>query len=253
MNRRLLLASALLAVLTLSAGCMGFFGSDEFSQEQLNRDANYNWNTSSNVTVTVNDDNYRSVYNISNRSTLELHKTEALGEEEPVEVSAVKFRYPNGTVVNASAMEFEKTGSKTVIKLPAENGQLAFTAPNDGLRTFEMQTSVHGSYEVVLPEGMRMGNFLLGDARPNPSSTELVDNRVHIYWDDVTADVITVQYYLARDLLIFGGLLAVLAVVAAVGLGYLWLQVKELSEKRDELGLNVDIRDDDLDDGPPRP
>lgn len=254
MNRRLLLATAMLALLAASAGCAGgFFGPGEFSDEQLNQDAEYDWNTSANVTVTVNGDNYQTVYNVTNRSTLELHTTEALGEEAPVEVSAVKFRYPNETVVNASAMEFEKTDSQTVITLPAKHGQVAYTAPNDGIRTFELQTFVDGSYEVVLPEGMRIGNVFLGDVRPNPTATELVDNRVHVRWDEVTTETIVVQYYLARDLLIFGGLLAVLAVIVTVGLGYLWLQVKELSEKREELGLDVDIRDDDVDDGPPRP
>ncbi|USZ68228.1 DUF5803 family protein [Halorussus salilacus] len=254
MNRRLLLGFAALALLALGAGCTGLFGPDEFSDDQLSQEADYDWNTTADVTVNITSDEYRAVYNVSNRSAVETYQRESLGGESPVEVSAVQFRYPNGTVATAEEFEVVKQDDRTVIRPPAEDGKLAYTAPHRG-KSFSMPVTVEGSYEVVLPEGMRVGNFLLSQVRPGEHTTEgpdgTADGRVHIHWEEVTADTVVVRYYLARDLTIFAGIIGGAALVALVGLAYFRLQIRNLEREREELGLNVDTSDDEFDDGPP--
>jgi len=254
MNRRLLLGFVAVAALALTAGCTGLFGSGEFSDDQLSQEADYDWDTSTDVTVNVTGDEYRAVYDLSNRSSVSAFQYEALGGEGPVEVAAVQFRYPNGTVVTAEALDVERRDSETVIRTPSDTGKLAYTVPRRG-KTFTMPVTVEGSYEVILPKGMRVGHFLLSNVRPNgyttESHTETAAGRVHLVWTDVTADTVSVRYYLARDLTIFTAVVGGAVVVAIVGLAYFRLQIRELEREREEMGLNVDTGDDEFDQGPP--
>lgn len=255
MNRRLLLGFGALVLLALTAGCTGLFGPGEFSEEQLNQEATYDWNTSADVTVNITGgDEYRAIYDFSNRSELAIHQRESLGGETSVEVAAVQFRYPNGTVVTAEKIEVEKRDDETVIRPPADAGKLAYSAPHRG-KSFTTPVYVEGSYEVILPEGMRVDNFLLSQVRPGDHTTRgpegTADNRVHIEWAEVTADNIVVRYYLARDLTIFAAIIGGAALIALLGLAYFRLQIRQLERQREELGLNVDTGDDEFDQGPP--
>lgn len=252
MNRRLLLAFGAFALLAVTAGCTGLFGSGEISEKRLEGDAGatYDWNTSSDVTINVTSDQYQVVYDVSNRSEFGVFERESLGEETPVEVGTVRFRYPNGTVVTLGQDHVEKRQSETHITLPSETGQLAYTAPHGG-KSFSTPTYVEGSYEVVLPAGMRVGNPILSQVRPGEYTTDQRDGRVHIVWTDVTADNVVVRYYLARDLTIFGGVIGAGILVALAGLGYFRLQIRQLEREREEMGLNVDTSDDEFDQGPP--
>ena len=252
MNRRLLLAFAAVALLALTAGCTGLFGGGEISQEDLEGDpsTSYEWNGSTDVRLNITDGEYRAVYEIDNRSEIELYERESLGEETPVAVNTVRFRYSNGTVVTLGQEHVERQNSATVVTLPAEDGQLAFTAPHRG-KSFSVPTYVEGSYEVVLPRGMRVGNMLLSQVRPGDYSTDLRDGRVHIVWSEVTADNVVVRYYLARDLTIFSGIIVAGVVLALLGLGYFRFQIRQLERERKEMGLNVDTSDDEFDQGPP--
>ncbi|MEF8908480.1 MAG: DUF5803 family protein, partial [Haloarculaceae archaeon] len=60
-----------------------------------------------------------------------------------------------------------------------------------------------------------------------------------------------VRYYLQRDLWIFGGIAVVSVTLGIGGLVYYLRQIRQLEEKREELGLDVDYEDDPTDDGPP--
>ena len=256
MNRRLLLAFAAVALLALTAGCSGVFGGGEISEEKLRGDgaANYEWNGSTDARINITGGEYRAVYDLENRSKVELFERESLGEKTPVEVGTVRFRYPNGTVVTLGQDHVEKKKSKTVIDLPAEDGQLAYTAPHRG-KSFSIPTYVEGSYEVVLPKGMRVGNVLLSQVRPNDYTTEgpegTPDGRVHIVWAGVKADNVVVRYYLARDLTIFAGIIGAGILISLLGLAYFRFQIRQLERQREEMGLNVDTNDDEFDQGPP--
>lgn len=248
MNSRLVLATVLVGVLAVTAGCTGFFGPGQIPDEQLTREADYDWDTSANATVNLTGGQYQAIYKLSNQSSLSVYQYEMLGEERPVEVSAVQFRYPNGTVVtaNASQLEVEKTNSETVIRAPAEDGTLAYTATAPG-SSFTLPVYLEDeSHEVVLPAGMRVGVFLLSNVQPGDYTTDTRDNRVHIYWEEVETNSITVQYYLERDLTIFGAVIAGVVVIGVFGLAYFRLQIRRLEERREEMGLNRDISDDDF-------
>ena len=254
MNRRLLLGFGALVLLALTAGCTGLFGPGEFSEKQLNREATYDWNTSADVTINITDGEYRAIYNFTNRSELAIYQHESLGGETSVEVAAVQFRYPNGTVVTAKQIEVIKRDSETVIRPPANAGKLAYSVSHRG-KSFNTPVYVEGSHEVILPEGMRVGNFLLSQVRPNGYTTRgpggTADNRVHIEWADVTAENVVVRYYLARDLTIFAAIIGGAALIALLGLAYFRLQIRQLERQREEMGLNVDTGDDEFDQGPP--
>lgn len=244
MNRRLLLATAMLALMAVSAGCAGPLASGGDPEERLSESADYDWNTDSNVTVDVRPDEYTAVYAVENRSTLELYRYGSFGGETPLPVSAVQFRYPNGTVVGHERIEVEENRQRTVVALPAEEGKFAFTASAGG-KEFSLPVFVEGSYEVTLPRGMRVGVFLLSDVRPQGYEATVASDRTVIEWDEVTAENVVVQYYLERDLTIFGAIVAALAGVALVGLGYFIVQIRRLEERRQEMGLNVDVSDGD--------
>lgn len=253
MNRRLLLAVGALALLTVTAGCTGIFGSDEISQEQLegNESATYDWNTSTDVRLDITDEEYVALYDFSNRSELEIHQRETLGEEGPVDVSMVRFRYPNGTVVTLGQDRVHSQDDQTLFELPADNGKLAYTAPHRG-KSFSTPTYVDGSYEAVLPRGMRVGTPILSQVRPNAEDKAIQDGRTHLRWAEVSADSsMVIRYYLERDLTIFAGIIAGALLLGLLGLAYIRLQIKELERKREEMGLNVDTGDDEFDQGPP--
>lgn len=252
MNRRLLLAVASVVLLAFTAGCTGLFGGGEISEDQLQGEASatYEWNGSTDVLLNVTGGEYHAVYTVENRSELTLFERESLGEKTPVEVGTVRFRYPNGTVVTLGQDHVDRKKSKTVVRLPAEEGQLAFTAPHRG-KSFAVPVYVEGSYEVILPPGMRVGNPLLSQVRPGDYTTDLRDGRVHVVWTDVTADSLLVRYYLARDLTIFASVIGAGILIALLGVAYFRLQIRQLEREREEMGLNVDTGDDEFDQGPP--
>lgn len=247
MNRRLLAAFSLLVLIAL-AGCAGF--GSVTNDEGLEEDAEYDWDTDANATIDVGDDEYKAVYTIEGRSTVRLYESTRYGNDRPIDVRAVQFRYPDGTVVGMEEIEVEETRSEVYVHLPAEEGQLAFTSDSRS-RNFQTDTFVDGSYEVILPPGYRVDNFVLATIRPGGHETTLNEetDRVHIRWDEMDADSITVRYYLGRDVYLFGGLVVVASIGALIGLGYVYRQIQELKRRREEMGLDVDVEDDR--DGPP--
>lgn len=246
MRRRCALALVGLAFLALSAGCTGF-GSD-IDRERLAENATYDWNTSATATVAVEGNEYRAVYDLSNGSAVEVFGRDALGSEQVVQVSAVQFRYPNGTVVGVSAVNVTVEGSRVVVAPPADVGKLAFSAPAEP-KFVSLPVTVPGSYEVVLPPGMRVGNVLFGDVSPGGYESSVADDRVHLHWEDLDGETIVVRSYLDRDLYIFGGLVGLLAVVSVGGLLFFRLQLSRLADRREEAGL--DVEDDDSGGGGP--
>ncbi|MFC6732249.1 MULTISPECIES: DUF5803 family protein [unclassified Haladaptatus] len=241
--RRRLLALALLVLLTASAGCMGIFGPGEVDQQRLNEDASYDWNTSANATIDVRSGEYQSVYVVSNQSEIEFYERDGFGTERPLEISALKFQYENGTVVNASTLDVSQTRNRLIVGLPAADGKVAFTGAAQG-KSFATPTFVTGTYEVILPPGMRVDYVPLAQVQPGGYETRLEDNRVHITWDDVQSRAIVLRWYLDRDLTIFATAAAGLAIAGVVGAFYYLRQIRVLRERREDLGLSVDMDDD---------
>ncbi|MFB6205872.1 MAG: DUF5803 family protein [Haloglomus sp.] len=285
-RRQRVAAVALLGALLALSGCTSVFGPGPVQSGQLAADPGtpYNWNQSADGYIDVNNGNYTSVYDIANRTTgsrtagenftIELYTRDALGTEQPINPIALQFHYENGTIlryretetgttlvmvkpnetvdVNDAKLAVSKSRRRTTVRLPTnETGKLAFTVPKNGKRV-ATPTFVQGSYEMVLPEGARIGLPILAQVQPGQSRAERIDGNVHVYWDSVTrARSVVVRYYLQRDLYLFGGLVALMLIVGSGGALYYYLQIRETVKRREEVGLDVDIEDDDGRDPPP--
>jgi len=251
MTRRRLLAFGLLVGFVALAGCSSVFGPGAGGAGDA-ANTSYDWETDgTNATIDVTGGSYEAVYEIDNESTLPVFRRNELGQNQPLGVSALQFRYPDGRVVTtdeASGFNVSTKRSRAVINLPAENGKVAFTASAQGKR-FATRTFVEGSYEVTIPKGMRVNYEPLAKVSPGYTNKRMVDGRVQIRWNDVDASAVIVRYYLQRDLYLFFAGAAVLVVVAASGALYYLRQIRDLERRRKEAGPDVDT--DSTDDGPP--
>ena len=232
--RRRLAVLAVLAIVVL-AGCTG----GVVSEEELAEDATYDWETNATVTVDVDGSSYQAVYQIRDRSSVELYHLGTLGGEEPIPIRAIQFRYSNGTVANASAMDVAEQNSRTVVTFPEDEGQFAYTANSPSGDLF-FPVVTNGSYEVILPPGTRISAPIIGAAQPGGYEKTVNEDRVHLFWESPSADEINVTYYLERDLYIFGGLIALLGLVALAGVVYFRYQLRNLEEERESSGLDME-------------
>ncbi|NUB91208.1 hypothetical protein HT576_09260 [Haloterrigena sp. SYSU A121-1] len=255
MNRRLVLAVIAVGLLVTTAGCSGVFSG--ISDEQLDRDQEYDdlrGNASdADVTIDVeggnmlNSGEFRAVYDLDGTEELSLSQS-TLFSEQALDIHSVRYWYPNGTEVTGSELDIEQSRSSTEIRVPDEDGTLAFSG-EAGRKTFSLPAYVEGSHEVRLPENHRTTNFLFGDVSPNGYEREIVDDEERLYWEEVENEI-SVRYYLARDVPLFIGLIGTVALIGGAGIAYYYREVKRLRKEREEMGLNVDI-DDDSNDGPP--
>jgi len=248
--RRRYLAVGGLVLLALLAGCG--LGPSEIPEDQLAADGEYRWDTGADVSFNLSRSSYAAVVDLKNSSNLSVHSRDALGTESSVQLSNLQFRYPNGTVVNASHPDLSASlaQKRTDITVPAPDGKVAYTASRNG-KQFSTPAFVGGSYEVTLPPGARIGVPLLSQAGPGGYETTVDGGRMTVRWANVTQGAVQVRYYLQRDLLLFGGLAAIVVAVGAGGTLYYLRQIRRLEKQREELGLDVDHDDDPRDRGPP--
>jgi hypothetical protein len=286
-RRRLAAGVVLLGALLALGGCTSVFGPGSVQSGALAEDPGspYDWTEDADGYIEVNKNNFTSVYAVGNRTTgsreagenftMGLYTRDALGTDQPVDPTALQFRYENGTVLryqetddgNAnlvmlkegetidvpdSKLAVSKSRRRTTVRLPTnETGKLAFTTPKNG-KQVATPTFVEGSYEMVLPEGARVGLPVLAQVQPTRTSAERIDGNVHVRWDSVSrARSVLVRYYLQRDLFLFGGLVALMLVLGTGGALYYYLQIRETVKRREEVGLDIDIEDDDGRDPPP--
>ena len=268
MDRRLLAAIALAVFLGL-AGCTTILGSDVDDPEALSEEAEYDYDTGNDAFITIDRNSYTAVYNVSakvtgDEGTVQLWRTNRLTIEQPLELSALQFRHTNGTTVKyvdgevvreyengtrepTDSLAVDNTRRRTIVELPAEEGQIAFTAPKTGKRV-AIYTPVHGSYEVALPTNTDAAIPLLSQVRPSNDDRREVGDRVHLQWDSVETSVLVIRWYLARDLWLFGGLAVIAAIVGVAGSVYYYRQIKRAEKRRKAEGFEVEYEDDD---GPP--
>jgi hypothetical protein len=248
--RRRTLALGGLALLALLAGCG--LGPSEIPEDRLSGNASYEWEADANVSFDIARSNYQTVVGVTNTSELRVFTRDALGTEAPVQLSALQFRFPNGTVVDASHANLSASlaSSRTRITLPAEQGQVGYTASRSG-KSFASPVFSEGSYEMTLPPGARVGLPLLSQASPGGYEATVTDGRQTLRWAELDGGGVRVRYYLQRDLLLFGGLFAIVASVGLGGALYYLRQIRRLEDQREEMGIDVDYEDDDFGDGPP--
>ncbi|TQQ79578.1 DUF5803 family protein [Halonotius roseus] len=244
MNRRLGLAVLAVLTLTVTAGCLDYVtGGGEISDDVLDAEpaAAYDWETDRNVSLTLDTGSeLQAVYNVSADQRLRLYQPTSIGQEGPLDISAVRFRYENGTVISGTELrargEIDQTPDEVYVTTPAD-GRLAFTAGATP-RRLTLPVYIEGSYEVLLPEGSRMDFFLFSNTVPAGATTERVDNRVRVTWENVESSSILVQYYKQNDLTIFGAIIGILSAIAVGGLYYYRRQIDRLHETRVEMGLD---------------
>ena len=250
MNRRHLLAVLGLIALAALAGCG--FGPSEVPEDQLNENVTFDWETNANATFSVSRSSYTAVIEVTNQSSIEVFRRDALGTEAPVRPNALQFRFRNGSIVNATHANLSVSlqSDAAVISLPARNGTVGYAAPRSG-KQFSTPTFVEGSHELVLPPGARIGTPLLSQASPGGWETRVSDNRMTVRWDDIDSGSLSVRYYLQRDLLLFSGLLIIVVSLGIGGTLYYLRQIRQLEAEREEIGLDVEEDDDLGDRGPP--
>ncbi|MEF8854267.1 MAG: DUF5803 family protein [Haloarculaceae archaeon] len=251
MTRRYLVLAALAAALLL-AGCST--GPREIPAKDLAGDATYDWDTDATVSFNLTGDQYTAIFEIRNRSSIEVYGSGTFGGDQPIDVEAIRFRFRNGTVVNAnhSALTVVKQSKQTNVSLPARNGKLAYAGPRSG-KEFRTPVFVEGSWEVTLPVSARVGIPFLSSVSPGGHDGSVADNRLTLRWENVTASSVHARWFLQFDLLLFSTL-----AVAALGLGiggavYYLRQIRHLERQRKEIGLDVEEEDDDLRDREPPP
>ncbi|MFB6125069.1 MAG: DUF5803 family protein [Halanaeroarchaeum sp.] len=235
--RRALALSALLGMVVL-AGCTG----GAVNQAALQKNATYDWNTSAAVTVNASTSQYRAVYTLENDSSVRLSLHDELGGTQPIAISAVKFRYPNGTVVGADALDVSEQNRETVVTFPAREGKFAYTA-DSGPRNVLLPVVTNRSHEVSLPPGMRVSLPIVGGVTPGGYETRLSGDRVVVTWESVERGPISIDYYYERDLVLFGALVLVLVLVAAAGAAYYYSMIGRLADQREAAGLDVEDED----------
>jgi len=249
MTGRRLATVAGFVLLAVLAGC---FGPAEIPEDQLGESGNYTWDGDAAAAYTLDRSTYAAVFAVDNRTAIEVHNRDALGVESSIGISALQFRFPNGTVVNAThpGLNATRTQGQTRVGLPARNGSVAYTASRSG-KQFGTPVTVPGAQEVTLPPGARVGVPLLSQVSPGNYTTSVIDGRMTVRWANRTDGSIQVQYYLQRDLLLFSVILIGGLVIGVGGALYYLRQIRRLESRRDEVGLDVDEDDDPRDRGPP--
>ncbi|SIR73866.1 DUF5803 family protein [Natronorubrum thiooxidans] len=253
MNRRLVFAVLVVGLLVVGAGCSAFSGG--IPDEDLDREQEYDDLRDSDADVAIDieegsltsNGEFRAVYDLEDTDELSLYRSN-IYSDQALEIHSVRYWYPNGTEVTGSELDIEQGDTSTDVRVPDGNGTVAFSG-EAGRKTFSLPAYVEGSYEITIPEDHRTSNFLFGDVTPSGYEREIVDDQERLTWDEVDS-TISLRYYLTRDIPLFIGLVATVAVIGGAGAAYYYRQVKRLRKQREEMGLDVEL-EDDSDDGPP--
>lgn len=258
MRQRTIALCGLVALVFL-AGCS--FGGGEIPEDELTGEAEYDWETNQSASFTLQDperfsfssETYAAVIEIKNESSLAVYQETALRGDNSIQIEALRFRFTNGTVVNATHSNLtaiERSG-ETELEFPADNGTVAYTSVREGKR-WSTPAYVEGSYEVILPEGREVGIPLLSRTAPGGYETSTEDGQMVITWEEVDNDRILLRWYLVRDLYLLGGIVGVAAVIGLIGGIYYFSAIRRARKKREDVGLDVEMEDDDdFGDGPP--
>ena len=249
MNRRFILAIATVALLAVTAGCLGYVtGGGEVANETLDSDPprEYDFSTDRDADFDLSTDGqYTVVYNVSDIDELRLYEGTVYAGDQPLEFEAFRFQYADGEVIDGSEFrarggEVDQTPDETWVRFTDEmdDGKLAFTSAGSP-RRFTSLTYVEGSYAVTLPDGFSTDVPIVGHVSPRSHEIETVDGRDRITWEAVTSGSIVVQSYRETDLAIFGVILVIAAAIAVGGTVYFRRQLEELQAQRHEMGLGV--------------
>lgn len=264
MNRRLLLAVCALAFLGALSGCLGITTGPVPAEEIDTEPAeSYEWTNDHSTHITIQENTKFQTVIAVNDSSIQLFRNDGFGGTNPLSVSAVRYQYPSGEIITGTEIrerggEIRQTQDETIIKLPTdsptETGKVAFTSGGNRKR-FSLPTYVDGSYEIVLPPNRRIDIPIFGTASPGGYNSEIdAEDQLHLRWTNIdqSTEIISVRFYLQRDIFVFGGVAGFVLLVGVGGLLRYRQQIQQLRTQRTEMGLDVEADDDDeFDDGPP--
>ncbi|WP_460921321.1 DUF5803 family protein [Salinarchaeum chitinilyticum] len=261
-TRRVLVLLALLGLIALT-GCIGQFGTG-ISQDELAQNNSYQWNQSAtieewptNVTVQVEikqagffaTDNYRAIYT-GNETQFTLSER-GFTRPHAIDIRAVKYQYPNGTIVGPEAVDVDQNARRTRVRLPEGPGRFAFTGDRRN-KELHLPAFTGGNYTVTLPKDHSVGDLFLSDVSPRSYSTSTEDGHTVLRWNGVDGDqTVLVRFYRDRDFYIFYGLVGLLSVTGAGVFVYYRRKIREIQQWRAQQGLDLDRDDDDDDSRPP--
>lgn len=246
MSRRFALLGGLV-VLGLLGGCLG---PSEIPESDLTGNASYEWDANASAAYDLSRSSYTAVYNVSNRSTLSVHDRDALGTESPIQIRLLQFRFPNGTVVNATHENFSATLAQreTTIELPAPRGRVGYQASRSG-KQFAIPVAVAGPQEIRLPPGTRVGIPFLSQVNPGEYETTVTEGRMTVRWANETDGTLSVHYYLQRDVVLFSLLIGIALLLGIGGSVYYLHTIRQLERQREAFGGPDPA--EDAEDGPP--
>lgn len=247
MNRRIALTTVVVGLLVLTAGCSMFFGG--ISDEELDREQEYDDLRERNATVAIDVDSggflssgeYRAVYDLDGTEELSLYRSQLYGDQA-LDIHSVRYWYPNGTEVTGSELHVDQGQSSTEIRVPDENGTIAFSG-DAGRQTFDHPAPVSGSYDVTLPPHHRTTAFLFGDVTPGGYERTIEDDRERLTWEENDSSIY-IRFYQTRDIPVFVGLVVIALILGGAGIAYSYRQVKRLEARRKEMGLDIDDESD---------
>lgn len=233
---RRIAAVGLLGLLLFLGGCLG----GGVNQGALAQNETYDWNRSAEVSFNLTGGNVYAIHELSNTSEVTIFRDTEFQGEQPVSVSAVQFRYPNGTVVNATEITVEQSGGRTHITSPASDGKLAYTT-NTLPKDFSIAVATSGSFEVILPPRMDIGVPVLGSISPGGAAlSSTTADRTRLYWGALDSPRIELHFYLERDFWLFAGLVVTGVLAAIGGVVYYRAQIRRLRRHIEEAGLDID-------------
>lgn len=241
-RKRLVSAILVLALLALMAGCLSMiFGG--ISDETLDANESYDdlLDRDADVVIDVDGGEYRAVFNLSETEEISMYQS-TFYREEALDIEAVRFWYPNGTMVTGSQIYVDQGRSSTDVRFPNENGTFAYRA-SAGSRSLSVQAYTDGSYEVTLPSGYGTTNFLFGRVSPSGYDRNMVGDRERLFWDE-NDDDIAIRFYRTWHIPAFLGAVGVILIIGGGGIYHLYRKIQRLREQREELGLDIDIDDD---------
>ena len=255
MNRRFALAVAAVALLAVSAGCLGYAtGGGEVTNETLDAEPprEYEFDTDRDAAFDLSTDaRYTAVYAVGDREEIRLYEQTPYAGDRPLEFEAFRYQYPDGEVITGSEFrarggEIEQTTDETWIRFADDmaGGKAAFSGAGSP-RRFTMRAYVDGSYAVTLPAGFSTEVPIVGHVSPRDHSVETVGDRDRIVWEEVSGGSVVVQSYREGDLVVFGVILVIAAIAAVAGTLYFRRQLEALRQRRRDLGLGVYDDDDD--------
>ena len=227
MNRRFALAVATVALLAVSAGCLGYAtGGGEVTNETLDAEPPhaYDFDTDRDAAFNLTTDaTYTVVYAVGDREEIRLYRQTPYAGDQPLEFEAFRYQYPDGEVITGSEFrerggDVERTTDETWVRFADDmrGGKAAFSGAGSP-RRFSMRAYVEGSYAVTLPPEFSTEVPVVGRVSPPAHGFDTVGDRDRIVWDEVTRGSIVVQSYREGDLVVFG-VIFVIAAIAAVAL-----------------------------------